>query len=55
MFSLNLSPLEMCSKLKFFTIRDDIVPFPEAGAPSISALNSLVAIFFRVLIYLLSF
>lgn len=38
-FHLSLSPLEMCCKLKALTIRDEIVPLPEAGAPSITALN----------------
>ncbi|KAJ8921475.1 hypothetical protein NQ315_003093 [Exocentrus adspersus] len=39
----SLSPLEMCTKLNFFTIRSDIVPLPEAGAPRIKPLNIFVA------------
>lgn len=34
----------MCSKLKVLTILADMVPFPEAGAPSISDLKTFVAI-----------
>lgn len=44
MFQRNLSPLEMCSRLKAFTILEEMVPFPEAGAPNITDLNIFVAI-----------
>lgn len=43
-FCRNLSPLEMCSRLKFLTILPEIVPFPDAGAPNINDLNITLAI-----------
>lgn len=44
MFNLKRSPLEMCSKLNFLTILEEIVPLPDAGAPNITDLNNLLAI-----------
>uniref|UniRef100_A0A1A9Z9X5 Uncharacterized protein n=1 Tax=Glossina pallidipes TaxID=7398 RepID=A0A1A9Z9X5_GLOPL len=36
-FERNISPGEMCTKSNFSTMRLDIVPFPEAGGPKITA------------------
>ncbi|KAI9576268.1 hypothetical protein GQX74_015256 [Glossina fuscipes] len=43
-FERNISPGDMCTKSNFSTMRLDIVPFPEAGGPKITARTAFLNI-----------